>query len=69
MVATAIPLFSIVGRFGSGGSEISFDKRYMMAVALCLMSMGMLSFCYVQQGWVILIFLLLFSPGVGESWS
>jgi MFS family permease len=65
MVATAIPLFSIVGRFGFGWLGDIFDKRYMMAVALCLMSMGMLSFCYVQQEWVILVFLLLFSPGVG----
>jgi OFA family oxalate/formate antiporter-like MFS transporter len=67
MVATAIPLVSIVGRFGFGWLGDIFDKRYMMAVAVCLMSMGMLSFCYVQQGWVILVFLLLFSPGVGGT--
>ncbi len=65
MVATAIPVISIVGRFGFGWLGDIFDKRYMMAVALCLVSIGMLLFCYVQQGWVILVFLLCFSPGMG----
>ena len=65
MVATAIPLVSIVGRFGFGWLGDIFDKRYMMAVTLCLVSMGMLSFCYVQQGWILLVFLLLFSTGTG----
>jgi MFS family permease len=63
MVAAAIPLFSIVGRIGFGWLGDVYDKRYTMAVALCLMGMGMLAFRYVQQGWVIPIFLLLFSPG------
>jgi len=67
MVATAIPVISIVGRFGFGWLGDIFDKRYVMAVGLCLMTMGMLSFCYVQRGWVILVFLLLFSPGVGGA--
>ncbi len=67
MVAAAIPLFSIVGRFGFGWFGDIFDKRYMMAVALCLMGMGLLAFCYVQQGWFILIFLLLFCPGCWGS--
>jgi MFS family permease len=67
MVAAGIPLFSIIGRFGFGWFGDVYDKRYMMAVALCLMGMGLLAFCYVQQGWFILIFLLLFSPGCWGS--
>lgn len=65
LVAAAIPLFSILGRFGFGWLADAFDKRYVMAIALSLMAMGMLAFCYVQHRWVILIFLLLFSPGFG----
>jgi MFS family permease len=64
-IAAAIPLISIIGRFGFGWLGDIFDKRHMMAVALCLMGTGLLAFCYVQQGWVILIFLLLFSSGTG----
>ena len=60
MVAAALPLVSIFGRFGFGWFGDVFDKRYTLAVTLCLMGMGLLAFCYVQQGWVILIFILLF---------
>jgi len=67
MVAAAIPLFSVVGRFGFGWLGDIFDKRYMMAVALGLMGMGLLAFCYVQWRWAIPIFLLLFSPGCWGS--
>jgi MFS family permease len=65
MVAAGIPLFSIVGRFGFGWLGDVYDKRYTMAIALCLTGMGMLAFYYARKGWVILIFLLLFSPGFG----
>ncbi len=64
-IAAAIPLISIPGRLGFGWFGDIFDKRQMMAVALCLMGTGLLAFCYVQQGWVILVFLLLFSSGTG----
>jgi MFS family permease len=67
MVAAAIPLVSIVGRFGFGWLGDVFDKRYVMAIASCLMGMGMLVFYYVQQIWVTLIFLLLFCPGYGGN--
>lgn len=67
MVAAAIPLFSIFGRFGFGWLGDVYDKRYMMIVALCLMGMGLLAFCYVQHRWVILVFLFLFCPGCWGS--
>jgi MFS family permease len=64
-VAAAIPLISIAGRVVFGWFGDIFDKRHMMAAALCMMGTGLLAFCYVRQGWVILIFLVLFSPGTG----
>jgi MFS transporter, OFA family, oxalate/formate antiporter len=64
-VAAAIPLISITGRLGFGWFGDIFEKRHMMAVALCLMSTGLLAFCHVHQGWVIFIFLVLFSSGTG----
>ncbi|MFB3886893.1 MAG: MFS transporter [Thermodesulfobacteriota bacterium] len=63
MVAAAIPLLSILGRFGFGWLGDVYNKKYMMAAAQCLMGLGLLAFCYVQHRWVILVFLLLFCPG------
>jgi len=67
MVAAALPLISIVGRFGFGWFGDVFDKRYLLAVTYCLTGVGLLAFCYVQQGWFILIFILAFSLGWGGS--
>ncbi len=67
MIAAAIPLFSIFGRFGFGWLGDVYDKRYMMVTALSLMGMGLLAFCYVKEKWAILAFLLLFSPGCWGS--
>jgi len=67
MVAAALPLISIVGRFGFGWFGDLFDKRYMIAVTFCLTGVGLLAFCYVQQGWFVLIFILAFSLGWGGS--
>jgi MFS family permease len=65
MVAGAIPLFSIIGRFGFGWLGDIFDKKYVLVWALFLMGLGMLAFCYVRVTGVILLFLLLFAPGYG----
>ena len=65
LVAGAIPLSSIIGRFGFGWLGDVFDKGYVMAWSFCIISLGMLAFCYVQVIWVTFIFLLLFSPGYG----
>lgn len=67
MVTAAIHVFSIIGRFGFGWLGDVYNKKYTMLVALCFMGMGLVAFCYVQQGWMILIFLLLFSPGCWGS--
>lgn len=65
IIAGAIPLFSIAGRFGFGWLGDVLDKRYVMAMTFTLISLGMLVFCYVRVIWVALLFLLIFSPGYG----
>jgi OFA family oxalate/formate antiporter-like MFS transporter len=66
-VAAALPLVSIVGRFGFGWWGDRFDKRIVLATAFFLMSAGVFAFCYVQSFWVLLLFILLFAPGFGGS--
>jgi MFS family permease len=65
IVAGAIPLFSIIGRFGFGWLGDVFDKKYVLVWTLFLMGLGMLAFCYVQVTGVVFLFLLLFAPGYG----
>ena len=65
LIAGAIPLSSIIGRFFFGWLGDAFDKKYVMAWTFCIISLGMLAFCYVQVLWVVFVFLLLFSPGYG----
>jgi MFS family permease len=65
LVAGAIPLSSIIGRFGFGWLGDVFDKGYVMAWTFCIISLGMLAFCYVQVIWVVFVFLFLFAPGYG----
>jgi MFS family permease len=67
MVAAVLPLVSIIGRFGFGWFGDIYDKRYTLAVTLCLLGMGLLALCYVRQGWFILIFIIPFSLGWGGS--
>jgi len=67
LFAGIIPLASIIGRFGFGWLGDLFDKRYVMAWAYGIISLGMLAFCYVQILWAAFFFFLLFSPGYGGS--
>jgi len=67
LVAGAIPLISIMGRFGLGWLGDIFDKRYVFAAATALISLGLLAFSYVHIRWVIFPFLLLFPLGHGGS--
>lgn len=66
-VATAIPLFSIIGRLGFGWLGDIFDKRYVLSGLYCLFGMGTLAFSYVHVRWLIFPFLLLFSPAYGGA--
>jgi OFA family oxalate/formate antiporter-like MFS transporter len=65
LIAGAIPLSSIIGRFGFGWLGDIFDKKYVMAWTFCILSLGMLAFCYVHLIAVAFVFLLLFPPGYG----
>lgn len=65
LVATLIPLLSIIGRLGFGWLGDRFDKRYVTAGTLCLMGLGLLAFSYIQPTWFIFLFLIMFSPAYG----
>jgi OFA family oxalate/formate antiporter-like MFS transporter len=65
IIAGAIPLFSIMGRFGFGWLGDIFDKRHVMAWTFVFIGVGMLAFCYMRAIWIILVFLLIFPPGYG----
>jgi len=65
LVATAIPLLSLTGRFGFGWLGDILDKRRLMAVTYVLVGVGMLAFSYLQLGWTIVPFLLLFPAAYG----
>jgi len=65
LVAAAIPLISIIGRFGLGWLSDVFDKRYVMALTIGLIGVGTLAFGYLHVRWVIIPFLILFPLGYG----
>jgi MFS family permease len=65
IIAGAIPLSSIIGRFGLGWLGDVFEKRYLLAVATGLISLGLLAFSYAQVRWAIVPFLLLLPLGYG----
>jgi OFA family oxalate/formate antiporter-like MFS transporter len=67
LIAGAIPLISIIGRFGLGWLGDVFDKKYVMAMAIGLISIGLLAFSYVHVRWAIVPVLLLFPIGHGGS--
>ena len=67
LIAGAISVVSILGRFGFGWLADLFDKRYVAAVTCGLMSVGMFLLCYVDTGWIMLLFLLLFPIGFGGA--
>jgi len=65
IIAGAIPLLSIIGRFGLGWLGDVFDKRYVMALATAFIGLGSLAFSYMHVRWAIVPFLLLFPLGFG----
>ena len=67
LVATSIPLLSIIGRLGLGWLGDIFDKRYVMAGAYLLGGLGLLAFSYVRQTWLILPFLFFFPLSWGAG--
>jgi MFS family permease len=67
LVAGAVPVMSIIGRFSFGWLGDIFDKRYMMAAAISCVGLGMVAFNFMQATWAVFLFLLLFAPGYGGS--
>jgi sugar phosphate permease len=69
LVATSIPLLSIIGRFGFGWLGDIFDKRYVLAGVYSLLGLGTLALSYIHVRWLILPFLLLFPLAFGGGVS
>ena len=67
LIAGGLSVFSILGRFGFGWLADIFDKRFVAAVACGLMTVGIFLLCYVESGWVMILFLLLFPVGFGGA--
>ena len=69
LVATAIPLTSIVGRLGLGWLGDKLDRRRVAAGALAMMGLGSLCFGYASAGgtWLLVPFLILFGIGYGGA--
>jgi len=61
LVAGAIPLIGIIGRFGFGWLADLFDKRYLMAITYGFLGLGVLSLGFVHMRWMILPFVLLWA--------
>ncbi len=62
---TAMILLSLGGRFGFGFAADQVDKRFVMAGAYALLSLGVLLFATVYESWQVLIVLPLFGFGWG----
>lgn len=62
---TAMILLSLGGRFGFGFVADQVDKRFVMAGAYALLSLGVLLFATVYESWQVLIVLPLFGFGWG----
>jgi OFA family oxalate/formate antiporter-like MFS transporter len=63
MVAAAVPLIGIIGRFGFGWLGDICDKKHVMAVTMGLIFLGVLALSYVHIKGVIIPFIILFSLG------
>jgi sugar phosphate permease len=67
LVASAMPLLSIIGRLGFGGLADRFDKRRITAGGFAMVSLSLLLFGYVGAGriWLLVPFSILFGIGYG----
>ena len=65
MIAAAIPLVSIIGRFAFGWLGDIFDKRHITSLAFFLMAMGMSALIFVDRDLGLYLFLLSFPAGFG----
>jgi len=67
LVATAIPLASIVGRIGFGWLGDRLEKRHITSAGLAAMGIGLLLFSYISSDliWLAVPFVFIFSIGHG----
>ncbi|MBI4188227.1 MAG: MFS transporter [Chloroflexi bacterium] len=67
LVATGIPLLSVIGRLGFGWLGDKWNRKSVTAVGFVMLSLGMISFAFTSSsnGWPLAIFLALFGVGFG----
>ncbi len=67
LIATAIPLVSIIGRLGLGWLGDRFSRKLVTVITFGVMGLGSLSFGYaaITGTWLLVPFLILFSIGYG----
>ena len=64
---TGMTLCSLIGRLSFGFLGDFKDKRYLIAIALTLQTIGLFVFSFIamDKAWLIFLFLLTFGPGYG----
>ncbi|MDP7286327.1 MAG: MFS transporter, partial [Dehalococcoidales bacterium] len=69
LVAMAIPLMSISGRFGFGWLSDKFDKRRLSADALAILALGLLCFEYIPAAgtWLLVPAIIFLGIGYGGN--
>ncbi len=67
MAVTGMTLCSVIGRLGFGFLGDFTNKRYLVATALTLQTIGLFIFSLISQdkSWLIIVFLLTYAPGYG----
>ncbi len=65
IVAMFIPLSSVFGRLSFGWLGDIFNKKYVLAIVFFLQAVGLTLFCYGQNFWEFMAFLLFYGPAYG----
>lgn len=67
MAVTGMTLCSVIGRLGFGFLGDFVDKRYLVAIAVVLQTIGLFIFSFIDadKAWLIIPFLLTYAPGYG----
>jgi len=69
LIASALPMLTIIGRVGFGWFGDRVDKKGVTALALALTSLGVLTLGFTSTGrtWVLVVFLIVFGVGWGGA--
>ena len=65
LIASGLPLVSVLGRFFFGYLGDNYDKRWIMSIALFMVALGLVVQYYLNGVGLALLFLALFAPGLG----